>query len=230
MKTIGLIGGITWYSTIDYYRYMNQIVNERLGGDASARIILNSVNYDEIKKLTQADNWKGVSGIICEAAKKTETAGADCLLLGANTIHHIADEVAAAITIPVIHVADAAGKAIQQQNISIVGLLGTKYTMQFDFYKSKLSAYDITTLIPDENDIELVNNSIYNELGKGILLSETKQMYLEVIDQLIQQGAEGIILGCTEIPLLIKQDDSPVPVFDTTLLHATAAIDFAFAD
>ena len=229
MKTIGLIGGITWYSTIDYYRYMNQIVNERLGDDASARIILNSVNYGEIKRLTQADNWKGIAKIICEAAKKTGAAGADCLLLGSNTMHHIAGEVEAAITIPLIHIADVVAKSIQQQDISTVGLLGTKYTMQFDFYKNRLSTYNITTLIPDEKDIELVNNSIYNELGKGILLLETKQMYLEIIDQLIQQGAEGIILGCTEIPLLLKQDDSPVPVFDTTLLHATAAVDFALA-
>src|SRR5258706_15337854 len=229
MKTIGLIGGITWYSTIDYYRYMNQIVNERLGDDASTCIILNSVNYGEIKRLTQAGNWKGIAKIICEAAKKTEAAGADCLLLGSNTMHHIAGEVEAAITIPLIHIADVVAKSIQQQDISTAGLLGTKYTMQFDFYKNRLSTYDIITLIPDEKDIELVNNSIYNELGKGILLPETKQMYLEIIDQLIQQGAEGIILGCTEIPLLLKQDDSPVPVFDTTLLHATAAVDFALA-
>ena len=230
MKTIGLIGGTTWYSSIDYYRYLNQIVNERLGGDESARIILNSVNYAEIKKLTQANNWIAVSKIISEMAKKTETAGADCLLLGANTMHHIAEEVSAAINIPLIHVADAAAKAIQQKDISTIGLLGTKYTMQFDFYKNRLATYGITTLIPDEINIGPINNSIYNELGKGILLPETKQMYLEIIDQLMQEGAEGIVLGCTEIPLLIKQDDSPVPVFDTTLLHATAAVDFALAD
>jgi aspartate racemase len=230
MKTIGLIGGTTWYSSIDYYRYINQLVNERLGGDESAPIILNSVNYGEIKKFTQPDDWKAVAKIICEAAKNTEAAGADCLLLGANTMHHIADEVGAAISIPLIHVADAAAKAIQQKDIITVGLLGTKYTMQFDFYKKCLATYNITTLIPDENDAEMINNSIYNELGKGILLPETKQMYLEIIDQLIQQGAEGIIFGCTEIPLLIKQDNSPVPVFDTTLLHAIAAVDFALAD
>lgn len=227
MKTIGLVGGLTWYSSLDYYRYLNQQVNERLGGDEAARVILNSVNYGEIKKLTQAGNWKGITTIISEAAMKTESAGADCVLLGANTMHHIADEVAAAINIPLIHIADAAAKAIKDKNIKTVALLGTKYTMQFDFYKNKLASHGITTLIPDESGVEYINKTIYEELGKGILRPGTKQKYLAIIKRLIQQGAEGVILGCTEIPLLIKQDDSPVPVFDTTLLHATAAVDFA---
>jgi|CXWL01.1.fsa_nt_gi aspartate racemase len=226
MKTIGLVGGLTWYSSIDYYRFMNQLVNERLGGDAAAKIILYSVNYGEIKKLTQDGNWKGITAIICDAAKKTEAAGADCLLLGANTMHHIAEEVAAAISIPLIHIADAAAKAIKEKNISTVALLGTKYTMQFDFYKNKLASHGIKTLIPGESGVEAINKSIYEELGKGILLPETKQQYLTIINELVQQGAEGVILGCTEIPLLIKQEDSSVPVFDTTLLHATAGVDF----
>ncbi|MBK7560820.1 MAG: aspartate/glutamate racemase family protein [Chitinophagaceae bacterium] len=227
MKTIGLVGGLTWYSTIDYYRFMNQQVNERLGGDEAAKIVLNSVNYGEIKKLTQAGDWKGISAIISKAAKMTEAAGADCLLLGANTMHHIAEEVAAVIQIPLIHIADATAKAIKEKKIKTVGLLGTKYTMQFDFYKNKLASHGITTLIPDECGVEDINKSIYEELGKGILLPETKQKFLTIINELIRQGAEGVILGCTEIPLLIKQEDSPVPVFDTTLLHAIAAVDFA---
>jgi aspartate racemase len=227
MKTIGLVGGLTWHSTVDYYRFMNLQVNERLGDDASARIILNSVNYGEIKKLTKAGNWKGITAIIGEAAKRTEAAGADCLLLGANTMHHIADEVAAMINIPLLHIADATAKAIRQKELHTVALLGTKYTMQFDFYKNKLAAHGIKTLIPGESGIEIINNTIYGELGKGILLPGTKQRYLSIIDELIAQGAEGVILGCTEIPLLIKQDDCRVPVFDTTLLHATAAVEFA---
>lgn len=226
MKTIGLVGGLTWYSSIDYYRFINQLVNERVGGDTAAKIILFSVNYGEIKKLTQDGNWKGITAIISDAAKKTEAAGANCLLLGANTMHHIAEEVAAAISIPLIHIADAAAKAIKEKNISTVALLGTKYTMQFDFYKNKLASHGIKTLIPGESGVEAINKSIYEELSKGILLPETKQQYLTIISELIQQGAEGVILGCTEIPLLIKQEDSSVPVFDTTLLHATAAVDF----
>lgn len=226
MKTIGLVGGLTWHSTIDYYRFMNQQVNERQGGNTAAKIILNSVNYGEIKKLTQAGDWKGIIEIISDAAKKTETAGADCLLLGANTMHHIAEEVAAAINIPLIHIADATAKAIKGKNISTVALLGTRYTMQFDFYKNKLALHGIKTLIPGEDDVQLINKSIYEELGKGILLPSTKQQYLTIINALVQQGAEGVILGCTEIPLLIKQEDCAVPVFDTTSLHATAAVDF----
>jgi len=230
MKTIGLIGGLTWYSSIDYYRYINQKINERLGGDEAARIILNSVNYGKIKKLTQSGNWKAISTIICGLARDTEAAGADCLLIGANTMHHIADEVASAVNIPLIHVADVVAKAIVKKNINTVALLGTKYTMQFDFYKSHLAAHGITTLIPEEQDIEVINQSIYEELGKGILLPETKQMYLGVIEKLVLKGAEGIILGCTEISLLINQDDSSVPVFDTTQIHAAAAVDFALGD
>ena len=226
MKTIGLVGGLTWHSTIDYYRFMNQQVNERQGGNTAAKIILNSVNYGEIKKLTQAGDWKGIIEIISDAAKKTETAGADCLLLGANTMHHIAEEVAAAINIPLIHIADATAKAIKGKNISTVALLGTRYTMQFDFYKNKLALHGIKTLIPGEDDVQVINKSIYEELGKGILLPSTKQQYLTIINALVQQGAEGVILGCTEIPLLIKQEDCAVPVFDTTSLHATAAVDF----
>jgi aspartate racemase len=229
MKIIGLIGGLTWHSSVDYYRFFNQMVNERCGGDEAARVILNSVNYGEIKKLTLAGDWNGISRIICEAAKKTEQAGADCILLGANTMHHIAGEVAAVINIPLIHIADAAAKAILEKGITTVALLGTKYTMEFDFYKNRLSNHGIKTIIPDEEGVEFVNKSIYEELGKGLLFSATKQKYITLINQLVQQGAEGVILGCTEIPLLIKQEDSMVPVFDTAFLHAKAAVDFVLS-
>jgi aspartate racemase len=227
MKTIGLVGGLTWHSSLDYYRYINQQVNERLGGDEAAQIILYSVNYGVIKERTQAGDWKTIAGIICQAARNTELAGADCLLLGANTMHHIAEEVAAAINIPLIHVADAAADAILEKGITTVALLGTKYTMQFDFYKNRLAARGIATLVPSANDMEIINQGIYEELGKGILRPETKQQYLAIIEKLIQNGAGGVILGCTEIPLLIKQADCQVPVFDTTLLHATAAVEFS---
>jgi len=227
MKTIGLVGGLTWHSTIDYYRFMNQQVNERMGGDTAANIVIYSVNFGEIKQLTLAGNWSRIASVISEAARKTEAAGAACLLLGANTMHHIAEEVAAAVHIPLIHIADATAKAIIANNCRTVALLGTRYTMQFDFFKDKLSSYGIKTLVPREADAEIINKSIYEELGKGILLPETKQQYTRIISELIREGAEGVILGCTEIPLLIKQEDCPVPVFDTTLLHATAAVDFS---
>lgn len=229
MKTIGLIGGLTWHSSVDYYRYINQLVNERQGGDEAACVVLNSVNYGEIKKLTQAGNWDAISAIICNAAKKTASAGADCILLGANTMHHIADEVAAAVNIPLIHIADATARAISARGIHKVLLLGTKYTMQFDFYTKRLASHGITAVIPDAEGVDFVNRSIYEELGKGIIKEETRKKYLILINDFMRQGAEGVILGCTEIPLLIKQEDSPIPVFDTTRLHAAAAVDFALS-
>lgn len=229
MKTIGLVGGLTWFSSIDYYRYMNQLVNEKLGGDEAARVILNSVNYGEIKRLTQSGRWDQIANVIGEAARQTEKAGANCILLGANTMHHIAEQVQAAVNIPLIHIADATAVEIAKQGISAVALLGTKYTMQFDFYKNKLADHGIRTLVPAGSDIEYVNDSIYNELGKGILKAETREQYQRIIGELQEQGAGGVILGCTEIPLLIKQTDSPLPVFDTTLIHAKAAVEFALA-
>lgn len=227
MKTIGLIGGISWYSSVDYYRYINQMVTAQLGGDEAARLILNSVNYGEIKRLTQAGDWRAIAAIMINAARQTVAAGAECILLGANTMHHIADEVAAAIEVPLIHIADATAAAIKEKGISKVALLGTKYTMQFDFYRNKLAGHGIMAIIPGDEGIQFINHTIYEELGKGIFKEETRKQYLAIIRQLIQEGAGGVILGCTEIPLLIKQEDSPVPVFDTTWLHAKAAVDFS---
>jgi aspartate racemase len=227
MKTIGIIGGLTWYSTVEYYKLLNQLVNERLGGAHAAKLILYSVDFAEIKVLTEKQDWAGIAVIICDAAKKIDTAGADCMMIGANTMHKIADEVQAAITIPVIHIAAATAAAIENKGLKKVALLGTKYTMQLDFYKNKLAEKNIATIIPDEADIEYINNSIYKEFSNGLFLPETKAQYLHIINKLIKQGAEGFILGCTEIPILIKQDDCPVPVFDTGLIHATAAVDYA---
>ena len=229
MKTIGLIGGTTWYSTIDYYRYINELVNNKLGGDETAKVILNSVNYGEIKKLTLKNDWDSIANIICTAARKTQAAGADCILLCANTMHHIADKVEQAITIPLIHIADATANEIKKADLKTVALLGTKYTMQLNFLKDRLLTHGINPLIPDEDGIEKVNAAIFNELGKGIILPETKQLFIKIINQLISQGAQGVILGCTEIPLLIKPADCSLPLFDTTFIHATAAVDFALA-
>jgi len=229
MKTIGLVGGTSWISSVDYYRLFNEITNQRLGGNEAAKIVLYSVNYGEIVGLTKKGNWDAIAAIIGDAAQKTEKAGADCILLGANTMHHIAERVQENVSIPLLHIADAAAKAIQEKGLSKVALLGTRYTMLFDFYKNKLASHGIETIIPDESGVTFVNDSIYDELGKGIFLPATKQKFVELIDQLSGEGAQGAILGCTEIPMLIKQTDTAIPVFDTTLLHTTAAVDFALS-
>ena len=229
MKTIGLIGGLTWYSTLDYYRLLNELVNKELGGSHAAKIILNSVDFAEIKVLTEEQDWDGLAVIMSEAAKSIERAGADCVMIGANTMHKIADEVQAIINIPIIHIADAVANVIKQKGLKKVALLGTKYTMQLDFYKTKLATHGISVIIPNETDIELINASIYTEFSKGIFLPERKQQFLQIINSLIEQGAEGIILGCTEIPILIKQKDCTVPIFDTAFIHSEAAVKFAIA-
>lgn len=227
MKTIGLIGGLTWLSTLDYYRQLNEMVNERLGGVEAGQIIVYSVNFGEIKVLTEAGRWDEIARQISRVAKKLEQAGADCILIGANTMHKIADEIQAAVAIPVIHIAEEVAASINEKKLSRVALLGTKYTMQLDFYKNKLAAKGISTIIPNEGEIEIINTAIYTEMGKGIFTPATKAKFLEIINRLIREGAEGIILGCTEIPILVKQEDCTVPVFDTTRIHAQAAVKFA---
>jgi aspartate racemase len=229
MKTIGLIGGLTWYSTLDYYRLLNELANKELGGSHAAKIILNSVDFGEIEVLTKIQDWDALAIIMCKAAKAIELAGADCVMIGANTMHKIADEVQAAISVPVIHIADAVAASIKKKGLKKVALLGTKYTMQLEFYKTRLAASGIDVIIPAETDIEFINDSIYNEFSKGVFLPERKLQYLQIIRSLIGQGAEGIILGCTEIPILIKQEDCTVPVFDTAFIHAEAAVKFANA-
>jgi len=226
MKTIGLIGGITWLSTMDYYRLLNQTINGRLGGVSSAQLLMSSVNFEEIKTLTFADDWNGVSSIMCREAKKLEQAGAECLLLCANTMHNIADKVQESINIPLIHIAEATGKEIKKQQLKKVALLGTRFTMQLPFYKDKLALLGIETIIPDATDIEYINTAIFEEMGKGVFLPERKRGFIRIINQLKDEGAEGVILGCTEIPILIQQNDSSIPVFDTTAIHVNAAVEF----
>ncbi len=227
MRTIGLIGGLTWLSTMDYYRLLNQLTNEKMGGVSSCRMLLYSVEFEEIKTLTFEGNWDAVATIICKAAQTLEQGGADCILIAANTMHNIAGKVQAAVSIPLIHIAEVTANAIAKQGLKKVALLGTKYTMLFDFYKDKLSVQHIDTIIPNEADIEYINTTIYDEMGKGIFLPERKERFIQIIESLQQQGAEGIVLGCTEIPILIKQTDVALPVFDTTLIHVKAAIAFA---
>ena len=227
MKTIGLIGGISWLSTVEYYKYVNQLVNERLGGVNAAKAIIYSVNFGDIKRLTEADDWDAIAAMVCDAATQLEKAGADCLLIGANTMHKIADTVQAVVKIPVIHVAVVTADAIKKQKIKTVALLGTKYVMQQDFYRNKLAEQGINAVIPEQYDIDYINNAIYSEFGKGIFLPDTGKRFLQIIGKLSEQGAQGVIFGCTEIPLLIQPEECTIPVFDTTLIHATAAVDFA---
>jgi aspartate racemase len=226
MKTIGLIGGLSYLSTLDYYRLLNEMVNERVGGVASAKIYLYSVDFSDIKRFTEQQDWESIADIICPAAKKIQAAGADCLLVCANTMHHIADKIQNNLSIPLIHIAEATAKVVANAGIKKVALLGTKYTMQLDFYKNKLTDAGITTMIPSREDIEIVNKAIYEEMGKGIFTHETKNRFLHIINKLQNNGAEGVILGCTEIPILIKQEDICLPAFDTTRIHATAAVNF----
>lgn len=229
MRTIGLVGGLSWHSTLDYYRIINEMVNHRLGGNEASRIIVFSVNYGEIEKLTQAGDWIGIADVICNAAQKLEKAGADCLMLGANTMHIIAEVVQKNTTKPLIHIADETAKAIAREGLKKVVLLGTKYTMQANFYQTRLAHYSIETVVPGGDDIGWLNDSIYNELGKGIFDPKTKMAYVSLIEDLVAKGIEGVILGCTEIPLLINDKDCSVPVFNTTFIHAAAAVDFSLA-
>ena len=227
MKTIGLVGGTGWVSTLDYYRYFNELVFKNTDGESTAEVIINSVNYPAIAKLTAAGKWDDITKIITEAALALQTAGADCILLGANTMHHIAPQVKAAINISFIHIAEETGKEIKKKGLKKVALLGTKYTMQLPFFKEVLASMKIETIIPNENDIQIINDAIYKELALGIITAVTKENYLQIMQKLQQEGAEGIILGCTEIPLLIKPNDFDLPLFDTTFIHANAAVNFS---
>ena len=227
MKTIGLIGGLTWLSTLDYYRLLNQQVQDKTNGRATAKIYMYSVDFGEIKRLTEAGDWDAIADIICKAAENIEKSGASCLLVGANTMHKIADEIQSSINIPLIHIAEETASAIVKKQLTKVALLGTKYTMQLDFYKNKLAAKNIETIIPPADEIEYINTAIYEEMGKGVFLPERKEDFLKIIQQLKVQGAEGVIFGCTEIPILLKQEEIDMPVFNTTQIHVNAAVDFA---
>ncbi|MCM2981506.1 aspartate/glutamate racemase family protein [Niallia sp. FSL W8-0951] len=227
MKTIGLIGGLSWESTADYYRYINTFVKEQMGGLHSAKLLLYSFDFEEIVALQKAGHWDEATVLMINAAKTLEAGGADIVIICTNTMHKMAKEVQAAITIPLLHIADVTGYEIKKATLKKVGLLGTMFTMEQSFYKEALLQQEIETIIPDKEDREAVHQIIFDELCKGIILPESKAIYLRIIDKLQAQGAEGIILGCTEIPLLIKQEDSSIPLFDTTFLHAQAAVSYA---
>jgi aspartate racemase len=227
MKTIGLIGGTSWVSTVDYYKLINQLTNEQLGGSNAARIILYSLNFGEIKKLLDVENWDSITAIYTEVAAKLKVAGAECVVFAANTPHLIADQVQKAVQLPLIHIAEETAKEIKKQHIQKVALLGTKFVMEKPFYQDKLSSYGVSTILPQKADREFIHQSIFTELTKGIFTEETKLRYLQIIDRLIEEGAEGVIYACTEIPILLHEQEVKVKTFDTTLIHAKAAVDFA---
>lgn len=224
MKTIGLIGGMSWESTVTYYRAINRAVRERLGGLHSAKIILWSVEFDEIEKCQSSGDWAKSARILADCAQGLEAAGADMVLICTNTMHKVAPEVAAAVKIPLLHIAEATGRALRRDGIRKVALLGTKYTMTETFYKGRLADEGFEVLVPEADDIETVNRIIFDELCCGIVKPESKTEYLRVIESLRAKGAEAVILGCTEIGLLIAQEDTDLPVYDTTLIHADEAV------
>lgn len=229
MKTIGLLGGMSWESTIPYYAIINKAVKDRLGGLHSARLILYSVEFDEIERCQSSGDWEKSARILGDAALRLEQAGADLLVICTNTMHKVAPQIASMIHIPLVHIADATADALEQAQIRRVGLLGTRYTMTQDFYRQKLRDRGLEVLIPDEADVALVNDVIFHELCVGTVRAESRAQFQRIITALKDRGAEGVILGCTEIGMLIGPDDVCLPVFDTTLIHARRAAELALA-
>ncbi len=227
MKTIGIIGGMSWESTIPYYRQLNQAVKQRLGGLHSARCIIFSVDFYEIERLQHSGDWDAAGVMLADVAKKLEGAGADFILLATNTMHKVAATIEAAVSIPLLHIADATAMAINTAGFAKVGLLGTKFTMEQPFYRERLNQHGIEVVTPDEAERDLVHQIIYQELCQGDINTESKQAVRRVMAGLAWQGVEAIILGCTEIGLLVSKADAAVPLFDTTIIHAQAAVELA---
>jgi aspartate racemase len=223
LKTIGLIGGMSWESTVTYYKIINETVKEKLGGLHSAKCILYSVDFQEIEECQANGNWEKSGEILGEAAYNLEKAGADFIVICTNTMHKVVNQIKEKISIPILHIAEMTAEKILEKGLKNIALLGTKYTMEQDFYKSKLIEKGINVIIPDKNDIETINEVIYDELCLGTINFNSKKKFLEIVDKLRSKGAEGIILGCTEIGLLIKNEDTDVPLFDTAIIHAEQA-------
>lgn len=223
MKTIGLIGGMSWESTVTYYQIINETVKRELGGLHSAKCLLYSVDFAEIEKYQANGDWEKSGEVLANAAGSLEKAGADFILICTNTMHKVVSQIQAKISIPIVHIAEATADELEKRNITKVALLGTSYTMTQEFYKIKLINRGIDVLIPNEKDIDFVNSVIYNELCLGTISQKSKEAFVRIVEELSQKGAQGAILGCTEIGLLLKQSDTDTPLFDTTLIHATKA-------
>ena len=228
MKIIGMIGGMSWESSAEYYRIINQTVRKLLGGQHSARSLMYTVDFHDIELLQREGRWEEAAIEMIACARRLERGGADFIVLCTNTMHKLAPEIESEISIPLLHIADAAAERIKRCGLVRVGLLGTKFTMEGDFYKDRLTKlHGLEVLLPDSQDREIIHDVIYNELCHGEIVADSRREYLRIIDQLAKQGAQGIILGCTEIPLLVKPEDSATQLFDTTLIHAEAAVALA---
>jgi len=231
MKVIGLIGGMSWNSSLEYYRLINEMVSRRLGGLHSARVVLYSLDFEEIEFAQRESRWEDAAGIMSKAGMALKRAGADFLLICTNTMHKVADEVGESAGLPILHIVDATGSAIREQGLSKVGLLGTRFVMSEQFYRGRLKKrFDIDVVVPAEDEQAVVHRIIYDELCRGKIRGSSRQSCLEIIEKLTKRGAEGIVLGCTELPLLIRPSDVQVPVFDTTRLHAEAAVELALSE
>lgn len=227
MKTIGLIGGMSWASTVHYYRLINEAVAARLGGLHSAQILMYSFDFEQLAALQRADRWDEAARLVADAATRLQAAGADVLLIGSNTMHSVAEHVASSVRVPLIHVADATAAAIAARGIKAVGLLGTRFTMEQPFYVDKLEGHGLRVLVPDQAGRDRAHAIIFGELCRNVVTDESRDAFIELIDDLAARGAEAIILGCTEIMLLIGPEDCKLLTFDTTEIHALAAVDFA---
>lgn len=231
MKTIGLIGGMSWESTLEYYRIINETVKEKLGGFHSAKMVLYSVDFAEVEALQHRGEWDKAAVLLTEAARRVEAAGADLALLATNTMHRVFDEIQKGIRIPLLHIADVVGREITARGLTRIGLLGTRFTMEQEFYKGKLARdFGIDVLIPDEAERQAIHGILYNELCLGAVKDASREVFRKIIGRLESRGAQGIVLGCTEIPLIVKQKDYGLPLFDTTDLHARAAVDLALVE
>ena len=228
MKKLGLIGGMSWESTVSYYQMINRAVNEKLGGFHSAKILLSSVDFAEIEGLQRAEAWSEMATLLHAEAKALTTAGADAIVICTNTMHKVAGEVARNLPIPLLHIADATGAVLVNDSVKKVGLLGTKFTMEQTFYTERLRTnFGIDVVVPPPHERDIIHNVIYEQLCKGVICTESRKAYINIIDGLASEGAEGVILGCTEIALLVQQSHSAIRLYDTTAIHAAAAVDFA---
>jgi len=227
MKTIGLIGGMSFESTADYYKSINRMINQHYGGHTSAKIVLFSVDFGEIERCQSEGKWKESAQILMDAAVKLESIGADMIALCTNTMHIIADDIQSALFVPFVHIADVTARKIRSKNITKVGLMATRYTMEMGFYVDRLKRFWLDVVIPNVRDRKVINNTIFNELVHGIINQQSKENFFSIVNDLVSQGCEGIILGCTEIGMLIKTEDCLVPLFDTTQIHCEALVEKA---
>ena len=229
MKTIGLIGGMSWESSLLYYRMLNQGVKQRLGGLHSAQILMYSVDFAPIEELQHAGDWDGAGEVLIDAARRLEAGGADFFLIGTNTMHRVAEAVTTAVEIPLLHIADATAEVLKQDSVKTIGLLGTAFTMELDFYKDRISQHGIEVVVPDQHDRQMVHDIIYQELCLGKVDSDSRDVYLAIIDRLRERQIDGVILGCTEICMLVEPQHTDLRLYDTTAIHAERAVERALA-